>query len=99
MLDTAITYWNSQKQKKKQNSLFPKSGKRNVNFTCPHEANALLASEKYCVFILTKLELVLLLSSSGMGRKTAKAIQFAKMVSKIMISKVLDGETQDHNNR
>lgn len=50
------------------------------------------------VFILTKLELVLLLSSSGMGRNTAKAIQFAKMVNKMMISKVLDGETQDHNN-
>lgn len=39
---------------------------------------------------LTKLELVLLLSSSGMGRKTAKATQFAKMVNKMMISKVLD---------
>lgn len=50
------------------------------------------------VFILTKLELVLLLSSSGMGRNTAKAIQFAKMVNKMMISKVLDGEAQDHNN-
>lgn len=93
------TYWNIQKQKKKQNSLFPKSGKRHFNFTHPHEANVLLASEKCCVFILTKLALVLLLSSSGMGRKTAKATQFAKMVSKMMISKVLDGETQDHDNR
>lgn len=33
-----------------------------------------------------------------MGRNTANAIQFAKIVSKMMISKVLDGETQDHNN-
>lgn len=55
--------------------------------------------EKVCEImrILTKLELVLLLSSSGMGRNTAKAIQFAKMVNKMMISKVLDGKTQDHN--
>lgn len=50
------------------------------------------------MLILTKLELVLLLSSSGMGRNTAKATQLAKMVSKMMISKVLDGETQDRNN-
>lgn len=55
-------------------------------------------SKKAFVFILTKLELVLLLSSSGMGRNTAKATQFAKMVSKMMISKVLVGETQDCNN-
>lgn len=47
---------------------------------------------------LTKLALVLLLSSSGMGRKTARATQFAKMVNKMMISKVLDGEAQDYDN-
>lgn len=50
------------------------------------------------ILILTKLELVLLLSSSGMGRKTARATQFAKMVNKMMISKVLDGGAQDHDN-
>lgn len=50
------------------------------------------------ILILTKLELVLLLSSSGMGRNTAKAIQFAKIVNKMMISKVLNGLTQDYNN-
>lgn len=49
------------------------------------------------LLILTKLELVLLLSSSGIGRNTAKATQFAKMVNKMMISKVLIGETQGHN--
>lgn len=43
------------------------------------------------VFSLTRFELVLLLSSSGMGRNTAKAIQFAKIVTKMMISKVLSG--------
>ena len=48
--------------------------------------------------ILTKLELVLLVSSSGIGRNTARATQFAKMVNKMMISKVLDGEAQDYNN-
>lgn len=32
-----------------------------------------------------------------MGRNTARATQFAKMVNKMMISKVLDGEVQDHN--
>lgn len=41
--------------------------------------------------ILTNLVLVLLLSSSGMGRNTARAIQLAKMVNKMMISNVLDG--------
>lgn len=53
-----------------------------------------------CLFvvILTKLALVLLLSSSGMGKKTARAIQFAKIVNKIMISKVLKVEAQDHDN-
>lgn len=43
------------------------------------------------MLILTKLVFVLLLSSSGMGRNTAKAIQFAKIVNRMMISKVLDG--------
>ncbi len=57
------------------------------------------ASKKRFVFKLTKLELVLLLSSSGMGRNTARAIQFAKMVNKMMISKVLDRKTQDRNNK
>ena len=33
-----------------------------------------------------------------MGRNTARATQFAKMVNKMMISKVLDVEAQDHNN-
>lgn len=47
--------------------------------------------------ILTKFVLVLLLSSSGMGRNTARAMQFAKMVSRMMISKVLGGEAQDFN--
>lgn len=51
------------------------------------------------VFTLTKLVLVLLLSSSGMGRNTARATQFANMVSKMMISKVLNEETQNHNKR
>lgn len=37
----------------------------------------------------TKLLLVLLLSSSGMGKYTARATQFAKMASRIMISKGL----------
>lgn len=46
---------------------------------------------------LTKRMLVLLLSSSGMGRNTAKATQFAKMVNKMMISNVLDGKSQVHN--
>lgn len=55
-------------------------------------------TQKRYVLILTKFALVLLLSSSGMGRNTARAIQFAKMVSKMMISKVLDKETQEHNN-
>lgn len=45
--------------------------------------------------ILTKFELVLLLSSSGIGRKTARAQQLAKMVNKMIISKVLDEEAQD----
>lgn len=55
-------------------------------------------TQKRHVLILTKFALVLLLSSSGMGRNTARAIQFAKMVNKMMISKVLDKETQEHNN-
>lgn len=37
----------------------------------------------------TKLLLVLLLSSSGMGKYTARATQLAKMASRIMISKGL----------
>lgn len=41
---------------------------------------------------------MLLVSSSGMGKNTARAIQFAKMVNKMMTSKVLEGEAQDHNN-
>lgn len=45
----------------------------------------------------TKLALVLLLSSSGIGRNTARAIQLAKMVSKMIISNVLDGEVEDHS--
>lgn len=45
-----------------------------------------------CVFFtLTRLALVLLLSSSGMGKNTAKATQFAKMVNRMIISKALDG--------
>lgn len=40
----------------------------------------------------------MLLSSSGMGRNTARAIQFAKMVSRMMISNVLDKKAQEHNN-
>lgn len=47
------------------------------------------------VLTLTKFVLVLLLSSSGMGRKTARAIQLAKMANRMMISKVLHGEAQD----
>lgn len=43
------------------------------------------------VSTLTRLALVLLLSSSGMGVNTAKATQFAKMVNRMMISKALDG--------
>lgn len=38
------------------------------------------------------------MSSSGMGRNTAKATQFAKMVNKMMISKVLEGDAQDRDN-
>lgn len=38
------------------------------------------------------------MSSSGMGRNTANAMQFAKMVNKMMISKVLEGDAQDHDN-
>lgn len=49
-----------------------------------------------CLF--TKFKLVLLVSSSGMGRNTANAMQFAKMVNKMMISKVLEGDAQDHDN-
>lgn len=49
------------------------------------------------VFSLTRLVLVLLLSSSGMGRNTAKAIQFAKIVNKMMISKVLSGGGTQEN--
>lgn len=49
-----------------------------------------------CLF--TKFKLVLLVSSSGMGRNTAKATQFAKMVNKMMISKVLEGDAQDRDN-
>lgn len=60
--------------------------------------NIIMISKHVRFLILTKLVLVLLLSSSGMGRNTAKAIQLAKMVSKMMISKVLDGKAQDHNN-
>lgn len=48
--------------------------------------------------ILTKFMLVLLVSSSGMGMNTANAMQFEKMVNKMMISKVLGEETQDRNN-
>lgn len=40
---------------------------------------------------LTRLALVLLLSSSGMGKNTAKATQFAKMVNRMIISKALEG--------
>ena len=39
----------------------------------------------------TKLLLVLLLSSSGIGKYTARATQLAKMASKMMISKGLGG--------
>lgn len=42
-------------------------------------------------FTLTRLALVLLLSSSGMGKNTAKATQFAKMVNRMIISKALEG--------
>lgn len=62
-----------------------------------HQAKTLLESRvkhqgREFVFILTRLELVLLVSSSGMGRNTAKATQFAKMVSRMIISKVLMGK-------
>lgn len=42
---------------------------------------------------------MLLLSSSGMGRNTAKATQFAKMVNRMIISKALHGGSQGHNEK
>lgn len=42
---------------------------------------------------------MLLLSSSGMGRNTAKAMQFAKMVNRMMISKVLHWGSQGRNEK
>lgn len=43
--------------------------------------------------------MVALLSSSGMGRNTAKATQLAKMVSRMMISKGLERTAQEDNNQ
>lgn len=51
------------------------------------------------VFTLTRLALVLLLSSSGMGRNTAKATQFAKMVNRMIISKALHRGSQGRNEK
>lgn len=48
---------------------------------------------------LTRLALVLLLSSSGMGRNTAKATQFAKMVNRMIISKALHRGSQGRNEK
>lgn len=70
----------------------------NMNTTIHHRVPSHISKERCFPPILTRLELVLLVSSSGMGRNTARATQFAKMVNKMMISKVLDGEAQDHNN-
>lgn len=39
--------------------------------------------------------MVLLLSSSGMGRYTARATQLAKMARRMMISNGLEGKTQE----
>lgn len=44
------------------------------------------------VGFLTKPRFRVLLSSSGMGRYTARATQLAKMVSKMMVSKGLSPE-------
>ena len=49
-----------------------------------------------CVCVLTRLLLVLLVSSSGIGMNTARATQLAKMVSRIIISNGLRGAVKEN---
>lgn len=56
----------------------------------------LLLFSQHLELLLTKVVLVVLVSSSGIGRNTARATQLAKIVSRMMISKGLMGTVQEN---